>query len=150
MNQDMNEEVYLRMLTNREIKPTAIRLLVLRTMLHTKQAVSLLDLENLLETVDKSTLFRTITLFLSHHLIHSIDDGTGSLKYAVCHDDCSCVITDLHTHFCCECCHKTFCLENIPIPTVKLPEGFILNGVNYVLKGLCADCALKQSLKQNT
>lgn len=140
----MKEDICLEILAKREIKPTAIRLLVLRTMLQTKQTVSLTDLENLLETVDKSTLFRTVTLFLSHRLIHSIDDGSGSVKYAVCHDDCSCVVADLHTHFSCEHCHKTFCLENIPTPVVKLPEGFILNSVNYVLKGICPDCASKQ------
>lgn len=140
----MKEDICLEILTKREIKPTAIRLLVLRTMLQAKQTVSLLDLENLLETVDKSTLFRTITLFLSHRLIHSIDDGSGSVKYAVCHNDCSCIVADLHTHFSCECCHKTFCLENIPTPIVNLPGGFVLNSVNYVLKGLCPDCASKQ------
>lgn len=32
-----------------------------------KEAFSLLDLENELDTVDKSTIYRTITLFLAHH-----------------------------------------------------------------------------------
>ena len=86
----MEEKTCLDMLAKREIKPTAIRILVLQAMLRAERAVSLLDLENLLDTVDKSTLFRTVTLFLSHHLIHSIDDGTGSLKYAVCGDSCAC------------------------------------------------------------
>ena len=61
------------MFSKREVKPTAIRLLVLNAMLEAKQAVSLLDLETRLDTVDKSTIFRTITLFLSHALVHSID-----------------------------------------------------------------------------
>ena len=64
-----------------------------------ERAVSLLDLETLLDTVDKSTISRTIALFLSHHLIHSIDDGSGSLKYAVCDNSCNCVVQDLHSHF---------------------------------------------------
>lgn len=80
-------------------KPTAIRMLVLKAMMETEQAVSLLDLENKLDTVDKSTIFRTITLFVSHHLAHSVDDGTGSLKYAVCDSECTCAVKDLHTHF---------------------------------------------------
>ena len=95
----------------------------------------------ILDTVDKSTIFRTLTLFLSHHLIHSIDDGTGSFKYAVCSDSCSCDVSDLHTHFHCEKCNKTFCFTNIPTPVVKLPQGFTLNSINYVLKGICPDCA---------
>lgn len=57
---------YLDKLKNRNIKPTSLRILILKTMLQESRAVSILDLENLLDTVDKSTIFRTITLFLSH------------------------------------------------------------------------------------
>ena len=78
----MEEKVYLDKLAKRDIKPTAIRLLILKSMMEAGRAVSQLDLETLLDTVDKSTISRTITLFLSHHLIHSIDDGSGSWKYA--------------------------------------------------------------------
>lgn len=72
----MEEDIYLDKLDRRGIKPTAIRLLVIKAMMQAERAVSLLDLETLLDTVDKSTISRTIALFLSHHLIHSIDDGS--------------------------------------------------------------------------
>lgn len=107
----MKEKDYLALLAKREIQPTAIRILVLQAMLKAGRSVSLLDLENMLDTIDKSSIFRTITLFLSHHLVHSIDDGTGSFKYAVCSASCSCEVNDLHTHFHCESCNKTFCFE---------------------------------------
>lgn len=145
----MSHEKYLSLLAKREIHPTAIRLLVLQAMMEAGQSVSLLDLEDRLETVDRSTIFRTLTLFLSHHLIHSIDDGTGSFKYAVCSDDCSCEVRDLHTHFHCERCNRTFCFTNIPTPVVKLPEGFTLNSINYVLKGICPACASKAAASHN-
>ena len=58
----MDEKLYLKKLALREIKPTAIRLLILKTMMQHKEAFSLLDLENDLDTVDKSTIYRTITL----------------------------------------------------------------------------------------
>ena len=137
----MEESVYLHKLAHRDIKPTAIRLLVLRALMETKQAVSLTDLESKLDTVDKSTIFRTLSLFLSRHLIHGVDDGSGSLKYAVCEDCCQCTVEDQHTHFYCERCHKTFCIRSIHVPVVQLPEGFVPNGINYVVKGLCAECA---------
>lgn len=140
----MEENRYVDILTKREIQPTAIRILVLQAMMQSNRTVSLLDLENMLDTVDKSSIFRSITLFLSRHLVHSIDDGTGSLKYAVCGETCSCDVEDLHTHFHCEKCNKTFCLKNIPTPVVTMPKGFTLNSINYVLKGLCPDCAEKK------
>ena len=122
----MEEDIYLDKLVRRDIKPTAIRLLVIKEMMQAERAVSLLDLETLLDTVDKSTISRTIALFLSHHLIHSIDN---------------CVVQDLHSHFYCEKCHRTFCLEGTHIPVIDLPEGFTLHSINYVLKGICQECS---------
>lgn len=131
----------IKRLEDRDIKPTAIRLLVLKEMLSTKQAFSLGSLEQALDTVDKSTLSRTITLFHDHLLIHSIDDGSGTMKYSVCSSDCSCSLKDLHVHFTCRKCNNTFCFESISIPPVKLPKGFLLENMNFVLKGLCDACS---------
>ncbi len=140
----MEQNEYIETLTRRNIRPTALRVLILRTMMQAGRALSMTDLETELETVDKSTVFRTLTLFLSHRLIHSIDDGGGSVKYAVCSNTCSCAVEDLHMHFSCVRCQKTYCLEHAEIPAVALPEGFTLQGVNCVLKGLCPACAAKK------
>ncbi len=149
MEDDINK-IFLEKLALRKIKPTAIRLLVLRAMMKSQQTVSLLDIENLLDnTVDKSTISRTLNLFLEHRLIHSVDDGSGSLKYGVCDDHCTCEVSNLHTHFYCEECHRTFCIENEPIPVVKVPNGFTLDSINYVMKGLCAECAAKKRQRTN-
>lgn len=127
-------------LNRREIRPTSNRMLILKTMLQSHQALSLMDMESMLETVDKSSIFRTINLFLAHQLIHRIDDGSGSIKYAVCSDTCDCKVDELHAHFFCEVCTKTFCLDDIHIPVVKTPQGYILKSINYVLKGVCSEC----------
>lgn len=139
----VHEAYYVQKLTHREIKPTASRLLILREMMRGDEAVSLPDLERYLPTVDKSTISRTLSLFLLHRLIHAIDDGSGALKYAVCDDDCDCSIDEEHTHFYCENCHRTFCLKQIAVPVVPLPEGFTMHSINYVLKGLCPECTEK-------
>jgi Fur family ferric uptake transcriptional regulator len=127
-------------LEERGIRATAIRILILRAMLLQDRAFSLSDLEEQLDTVDKSTLFRTLSLFHEKLLIHSIDDGSGAMKYSVCNRDCLCLLNDLHVHFYCVYCKKTFCLENIPIPAVKLPARFVLTDENFVLKGYCDKC----------
>lgn len=143
----MDQQVYLKKLEKRNIKPTAMRLLILKTMMQLDRAVSLLDLENELVTVDKSTIFRTITLFLGHHLIHGVDDGTGSLKYAVCSNECNCSVDKQHTHFYCQSCHRTFCLKSIRVPVVQLPDGFAIQSINYVIKGLCSECSAHNLIK---
>lgn len=139
-----NDEQLLHKLQHRDIRPTAVRLLILRQMMRGDETVSMPDLERWLPTVDKSTISRTLSLFLLHRLVHAVDDGTGTLKYAVCADDCDCSVQDEHTHFCCERCHRTFCLKHIAVPVVDMPSGFRLSSINYVLKGLCPECAEKE------
>jgi Fur family ferric uptake transcriptional regulator len=127
-------------LSKRGIKPTSTRILILKTILKRKEVFSLADLETELQTIDKSTIFRTLVLFLKQRLIHTIDDGSGSLKYSVCDEDCDCSIERQHVHFYCKECKRTFCLRETQVPTVNLPEGFSSESINYVIKGLCSSC----------
>ena len=137
-------------LEQRHIKPTAIRLLVYEELSKAGYALSLSDLEARLRTVDKSSIFRTLNIFLEHHLVHCVNDGSNMMKYALCPPSCHCGeeetrdnLNDLHTHFHCEHCGRTFCLRGLPVPRVTLPKGFTLSSANYVLTGLCPDCARK-------
>lgn len=139
----MDQEQLTARLAARDIRPTALRLLILRAMTECESAFSLADLEDRLDTVDRSTLFRTLTLFLAHHLVHGIDDGSGSLKYALCSDDCLCGIDDQHTHFYCTRCRRTCCLRGVAVPRVGLPAGFSAETINFVIKGICASCSGK-------
>lgn len=140
----IDEQELIDKLNLRGIKPTATRMIILREMFRGDETVSLPQLERLLPTVDKSTISRALSVFLLHKLIHVVDDGSGSLKYNVCSDDCDCGVEDEHTHFYCEQCHRTFCLKRIHVPVVQLPDGFQLSSINYVIKGLCPECAEKK------
>ncbi len=124
----------------RNIRPTAMRELVLQVFSKRNVALSLTDFEKELHYADKTTLFRTLKTFLKKGLIHTIYDGSGSTKYALCHESCSCSPDELHVHFLCNSCKQTFCLHDIPIPLMSLPKGFTLGGVNMVVKGICANC----------
>lgn len=127
-------------LENRNIKPTAMRELVLMVLSEQTAAISLADLEQTFEKADKVTLYRTLKTFVENKLIHSIDDGTGSIKYALCKETCQCHPKDLHVHFLCTKCKKTYCLNDIPVPFIKLPTLFTLENINMVVKGVCSNC----------
>lgn len=124
----------------KNVNPTAMRELVLEILLKQKTAISLSELENKFTQANKSTLFRTLKTFEKNKIIHSIDDGSGSVKYAVCHDNCECNPSELHAHFHCTKCGKTYCLNDIPVPDINLPVGFNLESVNMVVKGICLNC----------
>ncbi len=127
-------------LKSRNIKPTAMRELVLKVLTEQKTAISLPELEDKFIYAEKSTLYRTLKTFEDKKLIHSIDDGSGAIRYAVCQDTCECNPDDLHVHFYCTSCKQTFCLNEISIPEINLPSGFSLKSVNMVVKGICLNC----------
>jgi len=135
----MNQKIDKK-LTSRNIKPTAMRQLVLQVLTEQKTAISLPELENKFEKADKATLYRTLKTFEENKLIHSIDDGTGSVKYALCQETCECHPEDLHVHFLCTSCSQTYCLTDIPVPKINLPTKFQLEKVNMVVKGICSNC----------
>lgn len=130
----------IELLESHDIKPTANRILVLEAMLSSNHSMSLSDLESVIETVDKSSIFRTLNLFRQQQLVHSFEDGSGSEKYELMGID---DFADLHTHFYCEVCHETYCLKMINVPSVDLPEGFEVRSVNYTIKGICDKCSRK-------
>lgn len=131
-------------LTNKGVRPTAARILVLRKLSELTNPVSLFELETELVTLDKSTISRTLSVLLEHHAIHSFEDGSGSIKYEICRSKSNtCLIGDRHVHFYCEICHKTSCIDNIKIPVVQLPEGYVIDTINYTVKGICPACNKK-------
>jgi Fur family ferric uptake transcriptional regulator len=127
-------------LTMRNIKPTAMRELVLKVLTEQNVAINLTDLEQKFDNADKTTLYRTLKTFEENKLIHSIDDGTGSVKYALCKETCQCHPEDLHVHFLCTKCQQTYCLNDISIPSIELPVNFKLETINMVVKGICPNC----------
>jgi Fur family ferric uptake transcriptional regulator len=133
-------EDHVEVLSKHGIKPTANRLLIFAAMKKMGHTFSLNDMEDALLTVDKSTIFRTLTIFLEQHLVHSVDDGSGSLKYCVCHNNGDCLPEEFHCHFYCEACRQTFCLEDVPPPSVAVPSDYTVREAHYLLKGLCGGC----------
>ncbi len=127
-------------LMNAGVHVTAIRLMVWHEVRHSlTEAFSLADVEKLLPTVDRSTLFRALTCLRDAHLLHDIDDGSGSQKYCVCHLDDTRHCTG-HVHLTCTRCHHTYCLTDVRIPSVALPAGFEVEETEYIVKGICSNC----------
>ena len=122
------------------IHPTAARILVLQKLSVLTYPVSMTELETELETMDKSTIFRTLNVLLEHHAIHSFEDGSGSTKYEICRCESTvCRVENRHIHFYCEGC------RDVKIPVVTLPEGYHIDTINYTVKGLCPECSRRQA-----
>jgi Fur family ferric uptake transcriptional regulator len=132
-----------KLLEIKNVRPTAMRLLVLKFLLQKKVAVSLTQIEEYFDNSERTTLYRTLKTFEVNGIVHQIDDGTGTTKYAICEENCNCELEqDLHLHFHCNTCNETVCLTEHKIPHVNLPEGFIAEDVNLVVKGICDKCSV--------
>lgn len=140
----MIDSIDEQVLANAGVRVTALRLMIWQQVRHGMHDVfSLGDLQELLPTVDRSTIFRALAVFSEAHLLHTVDDGSGSQKYCVCHHDDTRHCQG-HVHLTCRICHRTLCLADVSIPQVPLPEGFVAEESEYVVKGVCSACAANQ------
>ena len=134
----MDEATCVRLLEEHDIKPTANRIVVAKALASSMNPQSLSELERKIVTIDKSNVFRALTLFKEHHLVHAIEGSSDGTKYELCHshehDD------DQHPHFFCEVCQQTYCLDGMEMPALELPEGFETHTANYIIKGVCPHC----------
>lgn len=141
----MNSEEAILRLEQKGVKPTANRIIVYRTLAAATHPMSLTDMERLNLSLDKSSIFRVLTQFLEHDVVHSFEDGRGILNYELCHSRGACTMKDNHVHFYCESCQQSFCLEDIHIHGLHLPEGFTPHSFSFVVKGECPECRKKHS-----
>jgi Fur family ferric uptake transcriptional regulator len=140
-NKFMSKELESILIT-KQINPTAMRLLVLEFLLKQKTAISLSDLETEFERSDRTTLYRTLKTFEEKGMIHDINDGNESIKYAICEADCKDgVHRDMHVHFYCTNCKELFCLPKTQIPEIILPDKFQLQEFSLVARGRCNKCS---------
>ena len=128
-------------LKSRNITPTPVRLLVYKCLRDSSVPLALSDIEDVLGSVDKSTISRTLSIFVNRDLIHSFNDGSGKKKYELCgsHDEID--DNERHVHFRCEKCGETFCMNSVKVPKVELPEGYVIREVNFVITGVCPECS---------
>lgn len=139
----MESKDIIQKLESKGIKPTANRILVMKALAGASTPLSLSNIERLMVSMDKSSIFRVLTLFLEHDVVHAFEDGRGILNYELCEEDGKCDHHDGHIHFYCESCQRSFCMEDIHIPSFELPAGFSPHSVSFVIKGECPECRKK-------
>lgn len=127
------------LLAEHGVKVTANRLLIARALEQAGRPLSMMELEERLESIDKSNVFRTLVAFKDAHLVHVLEGDP--VRYELCHSHHEGHDDDLHVHFYCVKCHKTYCLEEIPVPSVQVPEGYQVLEESYLLRGICPQCA---------
>lgn len=120
------------------IRPTPVRVLIYRTLARAQSPMSGLELETALDTVDRSSITRSLALFQKQGIVRTIDDGSGAARFELANDSGM-----SHPHFHCRQCRRTFCLDSADVTPPLLPPGYQAEAVNMTIRGLCPDCSHK-------
>jgi|688.fasta_scaffold1180024_1 Fur family ferric uptake transcriptional regulator len=130
-----------KLLLNHNLRLTHQRIKILSSFFRTRNALSHTDLEAEHEgNIDRATIYRCLKQFLDAGILHRIPDDQFQTRYAVCgtcethshHHD--------HVHFNCRQCLQTQCIEEIVIPNIPLPEGFLQADKILIVQGICRKC----------
>jgi Fur family ferric uptake transcriptional regulator len=132
----------LEILKRNSLSITDSRKIILELFLKTEGALAHADIEkNTAVNFDRVTVYRTLQTFTENGIIHQIPTTDNTILYALCKDKCEAGHHhDEHVHFICVNCEKTICMDDVVVPQVKLPKGFIPLQTAMVVKGTCNDC----------
>jgi len=135
-------DTLLEILKKNSLSVTEGRKKILELFLGSTGALSHADIEkNTDAAFDRVTVYRTLQTFVDKGIIHNIPTSDNSILYALCKDNCAAGHHhDNHVHFICDTCAKTICLDDVTIPEVKLPTGFVPKHAEMVVSGVCGDC----------
>lgn len=130
-----------KILEQKAVRITPMRQLILEYFLENEGVFGLLELENDFPKSDRITIYRTLKTFEEKGILHSINNGTKEIKYALCDEYCTAIAhADQHPHFECEQCEKITCIDSQVIPKVELPKGYLQKETTMMIKGVCPDC----------
>lgn len=128
-------------LKENKLRVTSCRRDVLQSFLLRQVALSHSDLEeDLKDNYDRVTIYRTLKTFLENDLIHKVLDDSGATKYALCLHEVQ-THDHEHVHFKCVKCMQTNCIEEIALPSIQLPQGYVVNEMNLLVQGVCKHCS---------
>ncbi len=132
----------LDILKKNQLSVTDSRKKILELFLKSPGALAHADIEkNTGENFDRVTVYRTLQTFTEKGIIHNIPTTDNSILYALCKHNCEAGHHhDNHVHFICTQCGKTICLDDVTVPEVKLPKGFMPELAEMVVKGVCDNC----------
>jgi len=137
------------LLTKHNIRKTPFRLKLIALFLKTKTSLSPEEIIHYLHAShNKVTVYRALDSFEKKGLIHKVPDINNMFRYALCKSDCSeSGHIHNHIHFICDNCKDTFCISQVEIPQVSLPNGFVIQKTHLTTTGYCPNCNSKTKNK---
>lgn len=136
----MEKEEIKEKLIKAGINPTIQRILIYSFLLkhcdtHYSAEELFKEINKVYSGISRATIYNTMNLFSESKIITCMSKDNHEIRYDI--------LTEEHGHFVCKICDKIF---NIDLGTCiknKKLEGFEIEEMNILLKGVCKDCSLK-------
>ncbi len=130
------------MLKSAKLKVTPPRITVLGFLLEAGRPMSHTEIQEQCPNMDRVTLYRTLTAFVEADIAHQVQGLDGMWRFCA-HMRGQLGYPGNHPHFLCTVCGRMICLPDQSMPRVEVPEGYDVNGKQFVAYGTCADCLKK-------
>ncbi|MDD3313630.1 Fur family transcriptional regulator [Pseudodesulfovibrio sp.] len=136
------QEVFASYLSDKNLKMTPQRRLILDTLLRHSEHLSSEELYSKVKKRDKSvgqaTVYRTLKLLCESGLVEPLDFADGLTRYEMSYGE------DHHDHLICERCGKNIEIYDATIEKQQIQlakeHGFTLLRHKMYLYGICPDC----------
>ena len=133
-----------KFLRDKGMKVTALRRQVLELFFDHQEPMSHSDIFKRLTasglTPDRVSLYRVLSAFSDAQIVHEIR-GTDGIAHFCLHKPSLDKCPGNHPHFLCRECGRMICLHEQRLPRVDIPEGTIIEGKQFLIFGLCPQCA---------
>ena len=133
-----------RIIRNANIRSNMVRTYVLRCLFSYGRPLSHGEIleDGDMEDFDRVTVYRTLAKLQEAKLVHIIEGTDGIRRYCAHYPGKHNCPGD-HPHFICQECGTMICLTGQKMPRVEVPDDVIVKGKQFLVYGICKDCAEK-------
>lgn len=121
------------------LKITPVRLEILQFLARAARPLSHADILAHIPHLDRVTLYRTLASFADADIAHQVQGLDGTWRFCA-HARRGERCPGNHPHFLCTSCGRMVCLLDQRMPRVDVPEGYGVEGKQFVVYGICEEC----------
>jgi Fur family ferric uptake transcriptional regulator/Fur family zinc uptake transcriptional regulator len=142
MGSSQTKKAAVSLLRGVSLRVTPVRVLVLGHLLKMKRPVSHAELwrRKRIRSFNRVTVYRTLLTLQSRGIVHAVQGTDGVWRYCA-HSPRQEHCPGNHPHFVCTLCGRMSCLPGQTMPHVSVPEGTVVEAKQYVVYGMCSECA---------
>ena len=135
------EEISTQRLKRAKLRTTRHRVRVLSVLELAQRPLTHLEILQSIpeQNLDRVTLYRILASLTEASLVHQIQGFDGTWRFCS-HDDETDKCPGGHPHLLCSKCGIMWCMPEVKLQHIDVPEGFHVTHKQMVIVGVCKEC----------